>query len=159
MLFYGAPSPSSSFFSPSIRSKRTERSQSLLGSLSQSFLALSAGEQHGTYLKTASKALGDIIGDIEHKGDDIYDESVFAEDLESIKDFVGCALALLKRVEGYAINSSTITYQEQSSIVYFSLKFLCYYHIFQILQHMLSKFHFDIDRVEGDEVCLTRVGQ
>ena len=44
--------------------------------------------------------MGDIIGNIEHKGDDIYDENVFAEDLESIKDFVQSALALLSRVEG-----------------------------------------------------------
>jgi len=93
--------------------------------LSECFLALSYGETNETYLQTVAKALSNIIGGLENKRDvsfvtyGLYDESVLAEDLESILEYVRAVNELLTRVES-SIN--TYLYWEEEIRVFEELK-------------------------------------
>ncbi|XP_066926800.1 putative leucine-rich repeat-containing protein DDB_G0290503 isoform X2 [Clytia hemisphaerica] len=87
--------------------------------LSQCFKMLSEGEPADTYLKSITSSLSSIIRDLENKNSVIYDESVLAEDLESILDMVQSADELLCRVENCV---NTFLYWEEEIRVFEEMK-------------------------------------
>ncbi|XP_057293460.1 sorting nexin-30-like isoform X4 [Hydractinia symbiolongicarpus] len=90
-----------------------------IDSLSKCFLQLSAGETNETYLMTVANGLSGIIAELENKKNVIYDESVLAEDLESILEFVKSADELLYRVE---CSVNTFLYWEEEIRVFEEMK-------------------------------------
>lgn len=98
---------------------KTNNDNKTIDSLSKCFLQLSAGETNETYLKTVANGLSGIIAELENKKNVIYDESVLAEDLESILEFVKSADELLYRVE---CSVNTFLYWEEEIRVFEEMK-------------------------------------